>query len=540
MKKTPLIILCLITFSLQSCLSIFIPRTQTVNVNTNNDSTSIFIDNIEVVKGTEVTKTKVQRCGAQVVLQTPGYKDEYVTMKPVPHKKPIAYWPLMIIDIPLTLVWGMGATDIAICEADSYQKQQTFNPSQKYSIRTDKEKYVSLSSIKFDMENYNKDIEYYNCKYNRNNQIAEFESVEKKNKEITEKKEAEEKEKKKKKKFVSDEKTLKFDDNKLSTSIYNTLKKTAYIDTVNKVFLDNNNTILLEGNVQKIKFFQVRVTSKTIYNTCRANMKWYLKNTHNEILDSTFTEAYSGEFSPKSRDNSMYVIMGDAVDNSYLKLKETKTYAQHIPYEGKIDISDSMLTLSKPNFIVNENSDAVQASVIIKRKDKGHGSGFAITNDGYLLTNYHVIAGKYSNKQSELTAVLPNGEEVPIKIIRFNKMTDVALLKVEHNFEKAFFLSPDKSFKNLQDIYTIGTPKSIELGQSISIGILSNERKVNKLSYLQLNMSVNGGNSGGPLFDKTGSLHGIVTSKLIGENTEGVCFGVPSYLVPKYLNVSYR
>ena len=57
---------------------------------------------------------------------------------------------------------------------------------------------------------------------------------------------------------------------------------------------------------------------------------------------------------------------------------------------------------------------------------------------------------------------------------------------------------------------------------------------------LQLSISINSGNSGGPLYDKNGVLHGVVTSKLVGYATEGVGFAIPSYLIQDYLNISFK
>lgn len=112
------------------------------------------------------------------------------------------------------------------------------------------------------------------------------------------------------------------------------------------------------------------------------------------------------------------------------------------------------------------------------------------------------------------------------------------MLKVDYNFEKAFLLKPTKEFKNLQQIYTIGAPKSIELGQTVTSGMISNERKTKNKNVLQLSISINGGNSGGPLFDKAGNLHGVIQAKLVGYATEGVGFAIPSYIIPDYLNIS--
>ena len=201
--------------------------------------------------------------------------------------------------------------------------------------------------------------------------------------------------------------------------------------------------------------------------------------------------------------------------------------------------TESVLNLGGGQAYIAEKSDASLASVSIKRKDKGHGSGFAVSKDGYILTNYHVIASSDPSKQEELTVVTSSGKELPAKVVRFNKSRDLALLKVESNFDKVFKISSDKTFKNLQDVYTIGTPKSIELGQSVTTGIISSERNANNNELLQLNMSVNSGNSGGPVFDANGNLHGVVVSKISGQNTEGIAFAIPAYKIAEYLNIAY-
>jgi serine protease Do len=151
-----------------------------------------------------------------------------------------------------------------------------------------------------------------------------------------------------------------------------------------------------------------------------------------------------------------------------------------------------------------------------------------------------VIAGKNQDKPSSVKVILSNGILLDAEVIRYNGARDIALLKVAYNFEKAFLLSDIKSFKNLSEVYTIGAPKSIELGQSVSLGLISNERTTNNNNLLQLNININGGNSGGPLFDKNGTLHGVIQSKLVGKDTEGVGFAIPSYLLFSYLNIQYQ
>ena len=270
-------------------------------------------------------------------------------------------------------------------------------------------------------------------------------------------------------------------------------------------------------------------------------MKWLIRNVYNEVFDSITVSDFSGEFEARNiPDSDVKLMLGDAVDNSYLNIQKNEAFAKNMVIDSVFKCAENQLILNKPTDIVREASDAAVATVVVKRKDKGHGSGFFITNNGYLITNYHVIASKEAGKYEDLTVLLKNGIELPARVVRVNKKADIAMLKVEYNSPKAFVVSNQKNFKLLQDIYAIGTPESIELGQSMSVGILSNERFVNNTSLLQLNMSVNSGNSGGPVFDRSGTLYGIVKSKLIGQNVEGICFAIPTYYIPEYMNIIFK
>ena len=267
-------------------------------------------------------------------------------------------------------------------------------------------------------------------------------------------------------------------------------------------------------------------------------MTWYIKNTFDEIIDSVETKDFSGDFvvSYGDADKSYDKMFADAVDIAYLKLHKNPKLTKYLKQESSLEITEATINVTKPKSIVAEKTDAATASVIVKTKD-GHGSGFAISNDGYVITNYHVVAGKFAGKLNTVKIITSEGEELEGTVVRTNKFRDLALIKVNKNFEKAFLVSNVKAFKNLQDVLTIGAPKSIELGQSVSSGVISNERKVNNNYLLQLGMSVNGGNSGGPLYDATGKLHGVIVSKLVGQNTEGVSFAIPSHMIEEYLHL---
>lgn len=357
--------------------------------------------------------------------------------------------------------------------------------------------------------------------------------------------------------LTNEDKAINYNDTKFSYNIYKTLKKTGYIDTVNVIFKDANNTLILEGNIKKINTFTITGKYLSSYYKSKIYLTWYIKNTFGEILDSLETTAFSGEFSniysvantginvsTSVNYDNYYKMVADAIDISYINLHKTELISNHIKKQNNFKINDPILNLKKSKSIISDKLDASMACVTVKvskdKKDMGHGSGFAISEDGYIITNYHVIASEIKDKPYDIKIILSNSKEYEAKVIRVNKYRDVALLKIEGKFEKAFTISSTKSFRNMQDIYTIGTPKSVELGQTVSSGIISNERTSDASNLLQLSMSVNSGNSGGPVFDSNGNLHGIIVAKLIGTNTEGVSFAIPTYLLEDYLNLKFN
>lgn len=541
MKKIIFALTLLLVIFTTSCIEAFIPLKQTVSLNTGNDSTQLIINDKEVGKG-KIIVAHVSRGGAQVLAKTSGYKDQYLVLKPIPYKRPVAYYPLMLLDAPLCIFSSSGMFDFYSQKGESYNKENNLLLDKKLRFRQNGEKYVDLTSIKFDIDNYEKDISIVLSDYAPNNQAESYINSDNTYDQEKAKKELKAaKRRKKDKDFKLEDKSIKGEDPNYSAMVYGTLKKTGYIDTVNAVFLDHNNTLQVQGIIKKVRFYVVRVTYNCEFVQCKADIKWLMRNAYNEVFDSLTVSDFSGEFNSNNiGKETVYEMIGDAVDNSFLNIQNKSSFTKLLTIDSVYTSQDPILGLNRPQSIVKEAADAASACVIVRRKDKGHGSGFAITNDGYLLTNYHVIASKNANIYEDLIVRLNTGIELPAKVVRVNSKADLALLKVEYNFPKAFEVNPKKNFTLLNDVYAMGTPQSVELGQSISVGILSNERFVNNTSILQLNMSVNGGNSGGPVFDKTGILHGVICSKLVGKNVEGVCFAVPAYRIPSYLNLSYK
>ena len=81
---------------------------------------------------------------------------------------------------------------------------------------------------------------------------------------------------------------------------------------------------------------------------------------------------------------------------------------------------------------------------------------------------------------------------------------------------------------------------SESLSQSFSSGTVSGFRSAGIYEMLQLSMAVNSGNSGGPLLTEDGSLIGVVTGKLVGNNVEGIGFAIPAYRIAEYMDIVFK
>lgn len=522
------IYLILTAFLLNSCTGFFLPNKQKINITTSNEEAVVFENEYEIGRGKNIN-IKVKKNGTkQIVVQTPGYKDEYVVI--LPYSRPAAFYPLYLLDVPFLI----GIANISLSKAFNYKREWILENSFKLDKKNGSEKFIMIDNIKINLKNKN-DFQQYEI--SSKGEISDII-----NKAVAERKIELQNNKKTKINNTLVKEDVNEKEDLYVRAVKKTLKQTEYIDTLNRVFQDDNNTILLDGEIRKIDMFSIyrKFLNSAGLNIAGIGIQWYIKNTFNEIIDSVYTYEYSGEYIHKYiKIANIEGIYSDAVINNYLKLRQTNEFQKNIVLNTDFSSKDEKMSITQPKSIVKAVEDASIASVIVKRKDKGHGSGFAVSNDGYILTNFHVIAGENINQLEEVKVVLSNGDELDAKVVRYNRACDIALLKVDYDFEKAFLLKSTKEFKNLLDVYTIGAPKSVELGQSVTMGMISNERKANKNNLIQLNMSINGGNSGGPLFDKTGMLHGVIQSKLVGYETEGIAFAIPAYIIPEFLNISF-
>ncbi len=159
------------------------------------------------------------------------------------------------------------------------------------------------------------------------------------------------------------------------------------------------------------------------------------------------------------------------------------------------------------------------------------GSGFVLTDDGYVVTNHHVVEG-----DGVLSVVTFSGDEYAAKLVGFDDTNDVALLKVEAEGLQPVTLGSSNALIVGDQVVAIGNPLG-ELTSTLTVGYISaKERDVTTdgfaINMLQTDAAINSGNSGGPLFNMRGEVIGITTAKYSGTSAsgatiEGVGFAIP-------------
>lgn len=153
----------------------------------------------------------------------------------------------------------------------------------------------------------------------------------------------------------------------------------------------------------------------------------------------------------------------------------------------------------------------------------GVGSGFVIDSDGYLLTNHHVVDGAES-----IVVTFPDKREFKAKVIGSDQRTDVALVKIEGKGFKALKIGDSNKTKVGQWVLAIGSPFGLE--NSVTAGIVSAKGRDTGeyLPFIQTDVAVNPGNSGGPLLNLEGEVIGI-NSQIYSRTGGfmGISFAIP-------------
>ena len=183
--------------------------------------------------------------------------------------------------------------------------------------------------------------------------------------------------------------------------------------------------------------------------------------------------------------------------------------------------------------------DLVSEAAVKVSSPGGSGSGFFINEDGYLITNYHVIE-KETKIEVTVFRKAKNGFETKkfkkVKIEAINPFVDLALLRVEDlgNTKLPFvYLGDIDRIKAGEEVFAIGNPMGLE--RTVTNGVISaTNRAFEGLIYIQTNADINPGNSGGPLFNLAGEVIGVTNMGYIFLG--GLGFAIPVNYVKHFID----
>jgi len=232
----------------------------------------------------------------------------------------------------------------------------------------------------------------------------------------------------------------------------------------------------------------------------------------------------------KNADDAVVLDLGYDV----LRIPQSEILAIYEDEEVKGTVPDDtnrLYTVQSPERITTAEASKLYApSVVLVKTAAGLGSGFFINKKGYLITNFHVIAGE---KHISVTQFLQEGKILrrivhkEVEIVATAPFHDLAILRLE-DFDTEItpvVFEPEEDLSIGETVFAIGNPLGLE--RTVTEGVLSQtHRNFGGILYLQVDAPVNPGNSGGPLFNARGQVVGIINMGV--PTMEGLNFAIPA------------
>ena len=258
-----------------------------------------------------------------------------------------------------------------------------------------------------------------------------------------------------------------------------------------------------------------------------------------EVIELTNGSRIEGEI---LKDGAEIVVIDIGVDVLKIPTDRIKSRSASFDKPGakaevkKGDLySVAKLPLKPVKELANEYGDGV----VLVQTPGGLGSGFILNEEGFLITNFHVIEGE---TQISVEVYHQKGDQLErktykqVKIMAMNKFHDLALLKINDADAPKFSWVPlgDPDVLGVGErVFAIGSPLGLE--RTVTEGIVSTKtRQLQGELYMQTTAQINPGNSGGPLFNLRGEVVGVTNMKLAFG--EGLGFAIPVSRVKYFLN----
>ena len=232
--------------------------------------------------------------------------------------------------------------------------------------------------------------------------------------------------------------------------------------------------------------------------------------------------------------NSKNAALSSQIAALQLQIKELQKEIQKNSYTGNGNSVSGTPSLGDgltPGQVYAQNIDSVVLIYANTSGGRSTGSGFVLTEDGYVVTNYHVVEGG-----TTYTVVTSDGDEYAATLTGGDETNDVAVLKVDGVALNPVELGSSDDLIVGDQVVAIGNPLG-ELTSTLTVGYISGKNRDvstdgTSINMLQTDASINSGNSGGPLFNMKGQVIGITTAKYSGNTSsgasiEGIGFAIP-------------
>ena len=512
MNKSISIIL-IITLLFTSCASILNGKYQKVKINTEANS-NVLIDGKKPLMKNGYYKLERNMIPKNITVQKEGYKDENLMVLQY-KKSPLYFFSVIPFGISFySIFFDKGKK--------SWNYDKEFSLKSKYEVlqtKDEEEKEIRLNNLSIKLDSGE-------VKYRHFFTYKQY--LRKDSKMATE--------------DANLEEPIEVENTIFSSALNTILKDKGYIDTTNKVLKNSYlNNLNINSTIKGYTIHSINSGSfyrKNIFYTDLI-IEWEVLDYYQKSIYTQTTESTSSQYIAEySKNTKVYnTAIKDALENGFvefMKSEKVKELMNDRSY-AKVEESYETIVLDKSPKPVSSLGEAIKSSVTVRTKD-GHGSGFVISENGYIITNYHVVSDT-----AELLIVFNDGREFKPTVERVSKISDLALLKIDAKDLTPFEINKSTEIEIATDIYAVGTPSAEDLSQTISKGIISGIRKRDGGSKLiQTDASINGGNSGGAIVDTKGIVLGVVSSKLMGIGIEGVAFGVPAYEIFEKLKIEIK
>jgi serine protease Do len=264
------------------------------------------------------------------------------------------------------------------------------------------------------------------------------------------------------------------------------------------------------------------------------NVKFRIELFSNKLQKIVYVKNTEGTFASNKKiksedfDDAVFAASLEPVflDSKYVRLFSEDTAGTEYTAADKVKIKNGV----KPSGGVAKNAKDILAAVVTVESGLGHGSGFMIGKDGYVISNYHVVGeAKFAKIR------FSGGQSVIGTVIRTDPVRDVALIKIEAEPSTLVYIR-SSPVKVGDEVFAMGSPFGEMLSGTTTRGIVSAERVLFEQKFIQSDVSINPGNSGGPLVDSSGEIVGI--AELKKEDAAGIGLFIPISEVLEKLGVT--